>query len=122
MPMDPRHLRRHLAELRDRIAFLRALQPDNPSYRLWLGDVIELVNLQWGLQSRQMLQLRAAIGRGGRQPEAETAEERVRAYLARLEDLAAVLESFIRGVGEPVAFVDLDGGSGPAPRREGNGG
>ncbi len=121
MPMDARHLRSHLADLRDRIAFLRALQPDNPSYRLWLGDVIELVNVQWGLQSRQMLQLRAAIGRGGRHPEGETPDDRVRAYLLRLEDLDAVLESFIRGIGEPVAFVDFDEGGGPMRRREGSG-
>jgi hypothetical protein len=106
MPMDPQHLRRHLQDLRERISFLRPLQPDSPSYRLWLGDVIELVNVQWGLQSRQMLQLRAAIGRGGRQPEAESHEERVRAYLARLDDLDAVLESFVRATIEPVQFFE----------------
>jgi hypothetical protein len=118
MPMDSRHLRSHLADLRERIAFLRALQPDNPSYRLWLGDVIELVNVQWGLQSRQMLQLRAAIGRGGRQPDAETPDERVRAYLSRLEDMDAVLESFIRSAGESVTFIEL----GELGRREGDDG
>ena len=44
MPMDPLHLRRHLDDLRGRIAFLRAMLPDNPSYRLWLGDVIEVAH------------------------------------------------------------------------------
>ncbi len=106
MPMDAAHLRRHLEDLRGRINFLRAMQPDNPSYKLWLGDVIELVNVQWGLDSTQMKQLRAAIGRGGRQPEAETPEERTRAYLQRLEDLDAVLQSFVRGVREPIKFIE----------------
>lgn len=106
MPMDPQHLRQHLQDLRDRIGFLRPLLPDNPSYKLWLGDVIEVVNVQWGLQSRQMLQLRAAIGRGGRQPAAESPDERGRAYLSRLDDLDAVLESFQRGTVEPVKFFE----------------
>jgi len=104
--MDPRHLRSHIEDLRGRIAFLRALQPDNPSYRLWLGDVIELVNVQWGLQSRQMLQLRAAIGRGGRHPEGATPEERAQAYRQRLDDVDIVLERFVRSIGEPVTFFE----------------
>jgi len=104
--MDARHLRSHLGDLRERIGFLRPLQPDNPSYRLWLGDVIELVNVQWGVQSRQMLQLRAAIGRGGRQPEAESDAERGAAYRQRLSDLEAVLDSFVRVVVEPVTFFE----------------
>jgi hypothetical protein len=106
MPMDPKHLRGHLDDLKGRIAFLRGLQPDSPSYRMWLGDVIELVNVQWGLQSREMLQLRGAIGRGGRQPEGTTPEERTRAYLARLDDLEAVLESFLRHTVEPITFFE----------------
>ncbi|HEY7296211.1 MAG TPA: hypothetical protein VH916_14295 [Dehalococcoidia bacterium] len=106
MPMDARHLRQHLEDLIGRLAFLRPLQPDNPSYRLWLGDVIELVNVQWGVESRQMLQLRAAIGRGGRHPEAETPEERARTYRARLNDIEAVLSGFVRSIGEPVTFFD----------------
>jgi hypothetical protein len=104
MPLDAAHLRRHLSDLRERIGFLRALEPDAPSYKLWLGDVIELVNLQYGLQSRQMLQLRAAIGRGGRQPDAVSDEERREAYLQRLSDLDLVLDSFIRGIVEPITF------------------
>jgi len=106
MPMDGQHLRRHVQDLRERINFLRPLQPDNSSYKLWLGDVIELVNVQWGLPSRQMLQLRAAIGRGGRQPDAETPEDRVCAYLTRLDDIDAVLESFQRGIVETVKFFE----------------
>src|SRR5438477_10110441 len=106
MPIDAGHLRQHLEDLRGRINFLRAMQPDNPSYRLWLGDVIELVNVQWGLDSTQMKQLRAAIGRGGRQPDAETPAERTRAYLQRLEDLDAVLQSFARNTVEPVRFFE----------------
>ncbi len=106
MPLDARHLRRHLEDLIGRIAFLRPLQPDNPSYRLWLGDVIELVNVQWGVGSVQMQQLRAAIGRGGRQPQGESREERERAYRARLDDLEAVLTNFLRTIGEPVTFFD----------------
>lgn len=106
MPLDARHLRRHLDDLIGRIAFLRPLQPDNPSYRLWLGDVIELVNVQWGVGSVQMQQLRAAIGRGGRQPRAESPAERAGAYRACLDDIEAVLTSFARTIGEPVTFFD----------------
>src|SRR5579875_1229434 len=61
MPLEPAHLRRHLIELRDRVRFLRALEPDAPAYRLWLGDVIQLVNEQYGLNSPQMQQLRAVV-------------------------------------------------------------
>lgn len=106
MPLDAAHLRRHLQELRERIDFLRALEPDSPAYKLWLGDVIEVVNVQYGLQSRQMLQLRAAIGRRGRQPEAESSEERVVAYLGRLADIDLVLESYQRAITEPVTFFE----------------
>ncbi|HLZ69461.1 MAG TPA: hypothetical protein VKV26_06055 [Dehalococcoidia bacterium] len=106
MTLDARHLRRHLEDLIGRIAFLRPLLPDNPSYRLWLGDVIELVNVQWGVHSRQMAQLRAAIGRGGRHPDGETAEEQARAYRQRLTDIEAVLSSFVRAIAEPVRFFE----------------
>jgi hypothetical protein len=106
MPMDPKHLRGHLEDLKGRISFLRPLQPDNPSYKMWLGDVIELVNVQWGLQSTQMLQLRAAIGRGGRRPEGTTPAEQGHAYLARLDDIDAVLDSFIRGLVVPITFFE----------------
>jgi hypothetical protein len=106
MAFDPRHLRDHLADLRGRIAFLRPLQPDNPSYKLWLGDVVEVVNLQWGVDSVQMARLRAAIGRGGRHPDAESDDERTAQYLARLSDLEAVLESFERGAGSPITFFE----------------
>ncbi len=106
MQFDPRHLRDHLAELRGRIAFLRTMQPDSPSYKLWLGDVVELVNVQWGVESVQMAELRAALGRGGRHPEAESNEERTAQYLARLNDLEAVLYSFERAAGAPITFFE----------------
>lgn len=106
MPLDARHLRSHLGDLIGRTAFLRPLQPDNPSYLLWLGDVIELVNVQWGVSSVQMRQLRAAIGRGGRQPQGESHEERERAYRARLDDIEAVLSRFLQTIGDPVTFFD----------------
>jgi hypothetical protein len=106
MPMDPRHLRSHLEDLCGRTAFLRTMLPDNPSYRLWLGDVIELVNVQWGVQSLQMLQLRAAIGRRGRHPEGETPAARTTAYLRRLDDVDAVLESYVCAIGEPETFFE----------------
>jgi hypothetical protein len=106
MPLDAAHLRGQLQDLRERIAFLRALEPDSPTYKLWLGDVIEVVNLQYGLHSRQMLQLRAAIGRVGRQPAAISEDERREAYLQRLADLGLVLDSFIRGIVEPITFFE----------------
>ncbi len=106
MPMDPKHLRGHLEDLKGRIGFLRPLQPDNPSYKMWLGDVIELVNVQWGLQSTQMLQLRAAIGRSGRRPEGTTMADHIQSYQGRLDDIDAVLESFIRGLVAPITFFE----------------
>lgn len=102
--MDQRHLRSHLDDLRARIGFLRAMQPDNPSYRLWLGDVIELVNLQWGVDSPQMAALRGALsGATGRSADGEAQRE---AYLARLSALDGVLERLLRGTGEPVQFLE----------------
>lgn len=106
MPLDAAHLRRHLQDLRERIVYLRALEPDSPTYKLWLGDMIEVVNHQYGLQSRQMLQLRAAIGRVGRQPEAVSNEARRDAYLQRLADFDLVLDSFVRGIVEPITFFE----------------
>jgi len=106
MPMNARQLKSQVEEMRDRVAFLRSLLPDNPSYKLWLGDVVELVNLQWGLQSREMKLLRSAVARGGRQPMAESPEEQRSAYIGRLDDLEAVLESYLRNIGEPVTFFD----------------
>lgn len=106
MPLEPRQLRNHVQDLRGRIAFLRALAPDSPTYKLWLGDVIELVNLQWGVDSRQMAQVRAAIGRGGRHPEPETASERTTAYLAKLDDVDVVMQSFERDSGAPITFFE----------------
>ena len=106
MPLDAAHLRSHLQDLRGRIVFLRALEPDAPTYKLWLGDLIEVVNHQYGLQSREMLQLRAAIGRAGRQPDATTDEQRRDAYLQRLADLDLVLDSYLRGIVEPITFFE----------------
>jgi hypothetical protein len=90
--------------MRARINYLRALKPDNPSYKLWLGDVVELANVQWGVQSAQMQQLREAIGSGRRTPDGE--DDATRRYLERLDTLAAVLDGWLRGLGEPIPIVD----------------
>ena len=104
--MDSTHLRRHLEDLSARVELLRPMRPDNPSYKLWLGDVVELVNVQWGVQSQQMGQLRAAIGRGGRLPEPEGDADAERAYVRRLNDVDAVLQSFVRSLPPPMQFLN----------------
>ena len=104
--MDARHLRHHLDDLRSRQRFLRTLRPDSDRYKLWLGDLVELVNVAYGPESPQMAELRAVLTRHPRLSAEATEEERERVYLARLDDLAALLTSFERDIRDPIIFFD----------------
>jgi hypothetical protein len=104
--MELSHLRHHIEELHDRLPFLRALQPDSDRYKLWLGDVVELVNVAYGPDSEQMERLRAVLREHARLPAGATEAERGRLYLARLDAVAALLEEFARAGGEPVVFFE----------------
>ena len=104
--MDSNHLRGHINDLRGRLRFLTTLTPDSDRYKLWLGDLVEFVNVAYGPASAEMAALRAALaGRVRPSPEATDAE-RVRLYLDRVDALAAVLDGYERGIRDPITFFD----------------
>ena len=107
--MDARHLRAHLQELDGRRRFLATLKPDSERYKLWLGDVVELVNVAYGADSEELRELRGALTGRSRLPPSADEAEREREYLARLEALGEVLEQFMRRIPEPIVFVERDG-------------
>ncbi|MGH2584213.1 MAG: hypothetical protein ACRDJE_04805 [Dehalococcoidia bacterium] len=94
--MDSRHLHQHLRELIEREPFLRSLRPDTERYKLWLGDIVELVNVVYGADSAEMSELRAAIGGRVRLPAEATEAERQRDYVERIDMLVAVLRGYER--------------------------
>lgn len=89
--MEQRHLLQHLHELRGRVAFLRSLRPDNASYKLWLGDVVELTITVWGSNSSQIGEISGAL-RGSKNRDVERNPEQ--RYLNRLHRLDAILSGF----------------------------
>ena len=107
--MDTRHLRHHLQDLAGRQRFLRALKPGSDRYKLWLGDVVELVNNAYGPDSPQMAELRALLTGRPRLPAEATDAERERDYLERLDAIAALLARFERASGDPIIFVEPNG-------------
>jgi hypothetical protein len=107
--MDTRHLRAHLQELIGRRQFLATLKPDSERYKLWLGDVVELVNVAYGGDSAEMAELRGALTGRPRLPATAEAAEREREYLARLEALGEVLERLAQRIPEPIMFFEPDG-------------
>jgi hypothetical protein len=104
--MDPSHLRQHIDELRGRLPFLRALRPDSDRYKLWLGDVVELVNVAYGLDSPQMARLRATLREHARLPPDATEADRGRLYLDRLDALTALLDEYAYAIREPIVFFE----------------
>ena len=84
------HALQHVRELRNQLAFLRALRPNSPSYLLWIGDIAELANTVWGSGAPQLLRLAEAL-RGSAVEEPATPEEQ---YLARLQAIDAVLAHY----------------------------
>jgi hypothetical protein len=107
--MDARHLRAHLRELAGRRRFLVTLRPDSERYKLWLGDIVELVNVAYGVDSDEMREVRAILGDRPRPPAPADDAERERAYLDRLEQLGGLLERLAGRIPEPIVFVESDG-------------
>jgi hypothetical protein len=94
--MDAAHLRHHLQDLAGRRYFLRTLKPDGERYKLWLGDLVEFVNVAYGSDSSQMSDLRGVLTARPRLSPDATDDERVREYLDRLEALGDLLDRFER--------------------------
>jgi hypothetical protein len=107
--MDPKHLRAHLRELAGRRQFLVTLKPDSERYKLWLGDIVELVNVAYGLDSDEMRELRGLLTGRARPPATASDAEREQEYLERLELLGGLLERLARRIPEPIVFVEPDG-------------
>lgn len=87
--MDGAHARKHLDDLHATLQWLRTLTPDNPRYKVWLGDLVEFTRAAFGLDSAEMAAIRAAIP--DPLPAASIASPG-HAYLARLDRFAAVLQ------------------------------
>jgi hypothetical protein len=110
--MDASHLRHHLHDLSERQRFLRTLRPDSDRYKLWLGDLVEFVNVAFGADSPELASLRAALTNRPRLPAEATDAERQREYLHRLEALAAVIESCERAADGPTSADGSTNGAG----------
>jgi hypothetical protein len=94
--MDAAHLRHHLQDLAGRRYFLRTLKPDGERYKLWLGDLVEFVNVAYGSDSPQMSDLRGVLTARPRLSPDAADDERVREYLDRIEALGDLLDRFER--------------------------
>jgi hypothetical protein len=101
MPMDAAHLRHHLQDLANRRFFLRTLKPDTDRYKLWLGDLVEFVNVAYGPDSEEMASLRATLTGRPRLAADATETERVHDYLERIDALAALLERYEHAIQSP---------------------
>ncbi|MGE0543830.1 MAG: hypothetical protein AB7R89_27000 [Dehalococcoidia bacterium] len=99
--MDTAHLRHHIQDLAGRRYFLRTLRPDGERYKLWLGDLVEFVNVTYGPDSEEMAALRATLTSRPRLGADATEAERVRDYLDRLDALAALLDRYERTIHSP---------------------
>jgi hypothetical protein len=110
--MDPSHLRHHLRDLSERQRFLRTLRPDSDRYKLWLGDLVEFVNVAYGADSPELASLRAVLTDRPRLSAEATEAERQREYLQRLEALAAVIDSCERATDGPTGADGSKNGAG----------
>lgn len=107
--MDIDHIRHHLQDLGGRRYFLRTLKPDTDRYKLWLGDLVEFVNVAYGADSGEMAELRAVLTNRPKLPADAAEDERVRDYVERLEALGTLLERF-EGKADGARDARLDGG------------
>ena len=114
--MDPSHLQQHLQDLAGRQHFLRTLPPDSERYKLWLGDLVEVVNVAYGPDSPEMAAVRDALAGRPRVPAEASESERRMQYLARLAALADLIERCERTAGVSPGAADGDRGL-----RDGNG-
>lgn len=88
--MDANHARKHLDDLHGTLMWLRTLTPDNPRYKVWLGDLVEFTRLVFGLDSREMAAIRTALIEPP--PSANPGPDPAHMYLARLDRFVAVLK------------------------------
>lgn len=87
--MDPHHARKHLDDLHGTLMWLRTLTPDNPRYKVWLGDLVEFTRLVFGLESPEMARIRATLTEPPLSGDSDA--DPAHTYLARLDRFAAVL-------------------------------
>jgi hypothetical protein len=106
--MDAAHARKHLDELGATLTWLRTLTPDNPRYKLWLGDLVEFTRVVFGLDSAEMAGVRAVLTEAPRPVPGSDESERTRAYLALLDRFAGVLTSLGRAFPQSVTLLDLN--------------
>lgn len=103
--MDPAHARMHLDELRGRAVWLRALTPESPRYKLWLGDLVEFTRAVFGLDSPEMAAVREVLA--ARPPSDADEATRVRDYVQRLDRLIALIDRFARRLATPLPLVEV---------------
>ena len=115
--MDARHARRYLEELRATAEWLRSATPEGARYKLWLGDVVEFVRVNFGLESAQMARVREALA-AGRLPAGADERERTRAYLARLDRFMSLIDGFARAFPDPLLLVDPAANGSERPSQE----
>lgn len=94
--MEPAHRLHHLRDLTDRQRFVRTLTPDSDRYKLWLGDVVEFLNVGYGADSAEMVRLREALVSRPRVAPDAPHGERERAYLDQVDAITALLGDLIR--------------------------
>lgn len=104
--MNFSHVRHYLNDLQERLPFIRSLAPDSDHYKLWLGDLIEFVNVAYGARSEEMTRLRSFLVAHARPPADASSEERARLYQERLDGIAALLEEYTRSYRDPRIFLD----------------
>jgi hypothetical protein len=104
--MDAAHARKHLDELHTTLTWLRTLTPDNPRYKLWLGDLVEFTRVVFGLDSAEMARVRAVLTEAPRPGQGSDESERTRAYLALLDRFADVLTLLGRSFPQSLTLVD----------------
>lgn len=104
--MDAAHARKHVDELHATLTWLRTLTPDNPRYKLWLGDLVEFTRAVFGLESAEMARVRAVLIEAPRPAQGSDETERTRAYLAVLDRFADVLTALGRALPQRLTLID----------------
>ncbi|HTE87165.1 MAG TPA: hypothetical protein VK821_20835 [Dehalococcoidia bacterium] len=74
------------------------MRPGNPTYLMWVGDIVELANTFWGSGSAQTLRLAGALHGAGA---VGTGDRAVTGYLERLRTLDEILADLEEDLGRP---------------------
>jgi hypothetical protein len=86
--VEARHAAAHLTDLRGRVKHLKPMRPGNPTFLMWIGDVVEFVNTFWGSGSPESARLAGTLRNAGA---AGSGETETQFYLDRLLAIDAVL-------------------------------